>query len=274
MKAIASVEALKDCMEDVNKCGTEAFHHGRSMKGISALLKQPPLRINRLNNVSSCALVGNSGNLLKHAYGQYIDNHDLVVRMNVVKITGKLINNVGKKTSMRMLNRRHSISVCENPNKALPSTEAAQANSTGGELRAIALWHPYKVEDHANCIRNKFAGNLEVFPVSRVLRSQMRAVYRAVHADAQALGIRGLKPRLAPQLTSGADAGMILSRMCDTVSLYGVSTYTPATALEGGAYKYTGMKLPKHGVSWHDWILESAAWRLMHAAGIATICSI
>eukprot|EP00976_Prorocentrum_cordatum_P017979 363018-Prorocentrum_minimum.AAC.1 len=276
VKSIATGKALQECLQDVNRCGEQAYRQSRTTKGISALLKQTPLVIGGMGNARSCALVGNSGNLLKQPYGQYIDKHDIVIRMNLLKINEKLSNHVGNKTTIRMLNRARSISVCKNPRKALPSSEAEQANSTAKSrgLRAVALWNPDRVEEYAQCIRDKFVGNLEVFPISKELRSQMRAVYRRVHADALHLGVQGMRPLLAPQLTSGAHAGMLLSRMCNTISLYGISTYTPATALEGGAYKYTGMKLPKHGITWHDWVLESAGWRLMHAAGIATICAI
>ncbi|GAA0172819.1 transferase [Lithospermum erythrorhizon] len=52
---------------------------------------------------SSCAVIGNSGILLKRKYGQLIDNHELVVRLNNARTSG-FEYNVGKKTSISFVN--------------------------------------------------------------------------------------------------------------------------------------------------------------------------
>jgi len=51
----------------------------------------------------SCAIVGNSGLLLKTTYGAMIDLHDVVIRMNLAPTTG-YERHVGEKTSVRVLN--------------------------------------------------------------------------------------------------------------------------------------------------------------------------
>ena len=53
----------------------------------------------------SCAIVGNSGNLLLAEYGKDIDSHDVVIRVNQAPTEGSYEKHVGKKTSMRLLNR-------------------------------------------------------------------------------------------------------------------------------------------------------------------------
>lgn len=35
----------------------------------------------------NCALVGNSGGLMEHDYGSYIDDHDFVMRINYMKVS-------------------------------------------------------------------------------------------------------------------------------------------------------------------------------------------
>mmetsp|Transcript_17342 Transcript_17342/g.33383 ORF Transcript_17342/g.33383 Transcript_17342/m.33383 type:complete len:404 (+) Transcript_17342:152-1363(+) len=51
----------------------------------------------------SCALVGNSGNLLHAKYGAMIDRHDAVMRLNQAPVSG-YEDHVGSKTTFRLLN--------------------------------------------------------------------------------------------------------------------------------------------------------------------------
>ncbi|KAF6165979.1 hypothetical protein GIB67_012876 [Kingdonia uniflora] len=52
---------------------------------------------------SSCAVVGNSGILLKNEYGNLIDSHEFVIRLNNARIKGYQ-SNVGSKTSISFVN--------------------------------------------------------------------------------------------------------------------------------------------------------------------------
>lgn len=52
---------------------------------------------------SSCAVVGNSGILLKTEYGQFIDSHEAVIRLNNARIQG-YSQNVGSKTTLSFVN--------------------------------------------------------------------------------------------------------------------------------------------------------------------------
>lgn len=52
----------------------------------------------------SCAVVGNSRDLLKHEYGAEIDGHDAVIRVNEAVTTERYWKHVGKRTTFRVLN--------------------------------------------------------------------------------------------------------------------------------------------------------------------------
>ncbi|XP_057956510.1 beta-1,6-galactosyltransferase GALT29A isoform X2 [Malania oleifera] len=52
---------------------------------------------------SSCAVVGNSGILLKNEHGDLIDSHEVVIRLNNARIQG-FKSNVGSKTSISFVN--------------------------------------------------------------------------------------------------------------------------------------------------------------------------
>ncbi|XAR60123.1 Beta-galactoside alpha-2,3-sialyltransferase [Bertholletia excelsa] len=52
---------------------------------------------------SSCAVVGNSGILLKSEYGELIDSHEVVIRLNNAR-TGGFERNVGSKTTFSFIN--------------------------------------------------------------------------------------------------------------------------------------------------------------------------
>ena len=52
---------------------------------------------------SSCAVVGNSGSLLRHRHGADIDAHDAQLRLNQAPLAG-FEPRVGSKTTMRLLN--------------------------------------------------------------------------------------------------------------------------------------------------------------------------
>ncbi|XAR59672.1 Beta-galactoside alpha-2,3-sialyltransferase [Bertholletia excelsa] len=56
-----------------------------------------------MRRYSSCAVVGNSGILLKSEYGNLIDSHEMVIRLNNARIDG-FEHNVGSKTGISFIN--------------------------------------------------------------------------------------------------------------------------------------------------------------------------
>ncbi|KAK3274066.1 hypothetical protein CYMTET_17734 [Cymbomonas tetramitiformis] len=260
--------ALKRCLGNIAACGAEALTTATSLPGVKNFRGQKAMRVGKLTGVRSCALVGNSGHMLQKPYGAYIDNHDLVVRFNTLS-TGKYAQKVGEKTTVRLLNHARSLRVCKQPTSSLPEgTNPARLK----ELKTIVLWHPRDQARTRACLARHFRNELDVMAVSRTLSLQLRAMYRGMRTDVLKLGEKGLKPSMPLELTSGAHAIAMMSRVCRHISVYGMSTYKSLTS---GGYQYGGRaNLRYSGAKFHDWKLESASWRLMHAAGVATICSL
>jgi hypothetical protein len=72
------------------------------------------------------------------------------------------------------------------------------------------------------------------------------------------------------QMTSGAHAMLMFERMCDSVSVYGMSAYG-----FGKVDQYAGrLKRSTGGRQWHDWKGESMAYRLLHASGRIALCTV
>lgn len=77
---------------------------------MSELVRQVKHSLDRHNGLmasdkrySSCAVVGNSGILLNSAYGELIDSHEAVIRLNNAKISG-FEHKVGSKTTISFVN--------------------------------------------------------------------------------------------------------------------------------------------------------------------------
>lgn len=71
------------------------------MSDLIRLIKIPIGRGDR--KYSSCAVVGNSGILLNKKYGEFIDSHEAVIRLNNARTKG-FEQNVGSKTSISFVN--------------------------------------------------------------------------------------------------------------------------------------------------------------------------
>ena len=63
---------------------------------------EPPPKL----DYSTCAVVGNSGVLLMSEYGEAIDAHSFILRMNVAPTVGPVRRHVGGRTHARVLNNK------------------------------------------------------------------------------------------------------------------------------------------------------------------------
>tara|TARA_A100001201_G_C4093105_1_gene202813 strand:+ start:275 stop:877 length:603 start_codon:yes stop_codon:yes gene_type:complete len=84
----------------------------------------------------TCAVVSNSGDLISHEYGEFIDSHDVVIRCNWCLIDG-YEKHVGKKTDLKLITPHLARLICdyENVSKDPHFNEV------------FPLWSSLKIED-------------------------------------------------------------------------------------------------------------------------------
>ncbi|XP_065843802.1 CMP-N-acetylneuraminate-beta-galactosamide-alpha-2,3-sialyltransferase 1-like [Oscarella lobularis] len=112
----------------------------------------------------SCAVVGNSDNMIGSNYGPIIDSHDVVIRMNSA-ITKKYEADVGKKTTFQSLHGRIA-EFYKKPNKVLVIPSALKSIEFAGRASSelsinqsdIFIIHP----DVYQCTKRWMAGNTAV----------------------------------------------------------------------------------------------------------------
>mmetsp|Transcript_22480 Transcript_22480/g.31268 ORF Transcript_22480/g.31268 Transcript_22480/m.31268 type:complete len:200 (-) Transcript_22480:74-673(-) len=141
-------------------------------------------------------------------------------------------------------------------------------------MRGLVLWHPDNMQRSYQCLSQVFKDVLQVQALSSEVRAEIKSSMEHIREDLERVfpKIRGdMKPEFARELTSGAHAIIVLSRVCRHISVYGVTSYA---RLLGNNYQYGGrVELRRSGEKYHDWVMEAAAWRLLHASGVATVCS-
>lgn len=114
----------------------------------------------------SCAIVGNAEHLLGQGLGEYIDEHDAVLRINDGPQGSP--HDVGEKTTHRIYNRNKSIKMCCN--------EQAAAALAPGTM--ILLWHPTDQAELLDACESK-APHVKTYAISRaMIRVRVEFVHR------------------------------------------------------------------------------------------------
>lgn len=253
-------EPLVQCLRGIGGCSKLAYEAATrimSIRRMTALHYATASLLQGKRRFATCAVVGNAGHTLNHKLGKFIDKHEAVIRFNVMATDG-YYEHVGKRTTHRMLNHGRSITGC--CRSKLPE------NSTHHAPITVLLWHPGGQDEIASECRTRYPANA-VLGLQRPVIGRMVAIMKALRMDMARLGFGPMSSWR--QMTSGAHAVLLFERLCDTVSLYGMTAYPSK-----GPDQYAGRdKKSSSGRQWHDWTGESLTWRLMHAGGRAALCS-
>mmetsp|Transcript_40839 Transcript_40839/g.77988 ORF Transcript_40839/g.77988 Transcript_40839/m.77988 type:complete len:418 (+) Transcript_40839:431-1684(+) len=232
---------------------------------------------------NTCAVVGNSGSLKRSAFGEYIDRHEAVLRLNQAPVAS-YEHIVGSKTTFRFLNNKWTTVYYEDnvPNVDVPGgtsqlarflIKQEQPNTTLVVARAPTR----SFEELANTVQRRRPDVSTLYLSSRVVSQARRAllVFRAGNGDRAARG-----PQAETTPSTGFIGMMFLLQVCRQVSVYGFSLEESRYAAEmkaaGASYHYF-----KHWVDseqlrahpHHSFTLEGDLIERLHESGKIWLCA-
>mmetsp|Transcript_30675 Transcript_30675/g.57767 ORF Transcript_30675/g.57767 Transcript_30675/m.57767 type:complete len:418 (+) Transcript_30675:254-1507(+) len=196
-------------------------NHKVLLKGYFALRSRSSVQMLPLSDLSvqrsyqfqSCAMVGNAGGLRWSSFGQAIDSHDVVLRLNQAPTNRQYRKFVGSKTTFRMMNR-NSVSVYSTG----AYMERAFPLENGVTLVVSRI--PGPMFEKLNKRMKAERPDVSVLYLSSHVINLARAImtaYRIKLCDA------GHGPFLGGTAPSSGGLGVLmLMHMCQSVSVYGV----------------------------------------------------
>ena len=206
----------------------------------------------------SCALVGNSGSVLRKKFGKYINNHDVIVRFNMAPIGG-FEHHVGNRTDVWVNGHEASKRLC-----------CIGSAKMGAHAKDHVMWFPAKQNVIKSAcekrrIKTKALSDREI-PGYVAKMNKMRY-------ESRRLGL-GKNYDNWLQLTTGAHGLFYFLSKCRRVSVYGFSVWKERNALGENLDQYGGRKSKVHsGNIFHDWSMETNAWKILHVANVLDVCT-
>ena len=206
----------------------------------------------------SCALVGNGGSVLRKKFGKYINNHDVIVRFNMAPIGG-FEQHVGNRTDVWVNGHEASKRLC-----------CIGSAKMGAHAKDHVIWFPAKQNVIKSAcekrrIKTKALSDREI-PGYVAKMNKMRY-------ESRRLGL-GKNYDNWLQLTTGAHGLFYFLSKCRRVSVYGFSVWKERNAMGENLDQYGGRKSKVHsGNIFHDWSMETNAWKILHVANVLDVCT-
>jgi hypothetical protein len=231
----------------------KAFFEPEIMLELIRLLKHPIDRHTGLvgsdKQYSSCAVVGNSGILLKSDYGELIDSHEVVIRLNNAR-TGGFERNVGWKTNVSFVNS-NILHLCTR-------RKGCFCHPYGDNVPIIMyVCQPVHFLDYTMCNSSHKAPLLVTDPRFDVLCARIVKYYslkRFAEETGKSLEEWGRAHDGANfHYSSGMQAVMLALGVCDRVSLFGFGKSASA--------KHHYHTNQKEELGLHDYEAEYAFYR-------------
>ena len=247
-------QPLVKCLNNLGKCDNSSMQAARVLDGMGTLLSTKNTMIKKTYN--SCALVGNSGAMKEKKYGQYIDTHDFVARVNALP-TRRFEQNLGNKTSLRVMSFKISKDVCCFKKDYKPDNKQLQ----------FLIWFPASRSDILKQLRKRYPTNPSSVMPTPFLSTAVN-VFKQLRKDLLRLGYGPFEEW--EYMTSGMHALLGLVQSCHVVNLYGFTTDVSTK----GPYWFTGRRQPpRSGRTQHAWDHERMVLRSLYAAGLINICT-
>ena len=206
----------------------------------------------------TCALVGNGGSVLRKKFGKYINNHDVIVRFNMAPIGG-FEQHVGNRTDVWVNGHEASKRLC-----------CIGSAKMGAHAKDHVMWFPAKQNVIKSAcekrrIKTKALSDREI-PGYVAKMNKMRY-------ESRRLGL-GKNYDNWLQLTTGAHGLFYFLSKCRRVSVYGFSVWKERNAMGENLDQYGGRKSKVHsGNIFHDWSMETNAWKILHVANVLDVCT-
>eukprot|EP00873_Tetraselmis_striata_P037519 jgi/Tetstr1/457783/TSEL_044328.t1 len=257
--------ALQSCLQDLNECGDEAQLAALSLRGMQEAFRSTYKALQERHR--NCALVGNSGGLMEHDYGSYIDDHDFVMRVNYMKVSTYEAH-TGNRTHAQFLG--HTVSrdlCCKAPiyRKWKPTAE----------LDTIYTWYPANKEQIMRWLRRRIRSPDRIInkhSMSDEFIESATTVFKAFRGELLRLGFGPFQDWQF--MTTGMHALLAMLRHCDNIDVYGFTASSRVDMRHN--YHGANMKPAKReqlSDPMHSWDNERLVLRLLHATGAINLCS-
>eukprot|EP00873_Tetraselmis_striata_P013619 jgi/Tetstr1/433883/TSEL_023063.t1 len=240
---------------------------------LEALPRNPLEGLGRQRSWRTCALVGNSGSLLAARHGAAIDAADVVLRFNEAPTLG-LEAHVGNRTTHRMLNhvwaRGYADSKAVRPGFRLrQGYHPLEPNVTLLVNACVPARYCSLPRDFAQLHARMAAVRPDVqvaYTSKRVVGAANRLL--SIYGSCVYAGAR----QRAPAPTTGLAAMVLLLKLCQSVTLYGMGERQP-----GAAYHYYDQghgTTIRQGFRAHDFQLERSLLRDLTSRGYLRVCGV
>eukprot|EP00899_Mesostigma_viride_P026290 jgi/Mesvir1/6846/Mv09020-RA.1 len=245
---------LVECLHDLSKCGRKARHAAHRVPGMQDVVLGQPRLSSKL--FKSCAIVGNGGGLMRHPYGDYIDQHEVIVRVNILPMQ-KYRKHIGQRTNYRVLSYKVSLELVYGFAPFWTKTK----NET------LVIWFPANRADVAARMHSRLP-TFEVVELGDDSLESIANVFKSLESELYKLQMGPFSDW--EFMSSGMHAVLAFLRVCNAVNLYGFTLDMNSRA----PYWFTGrLKPPTSAVKYISQDLEAMVLRLLYAAGFVNVCS-
>ena len=246
-------DALVRCLDNFSACTEASKRAARKLRSISLFLRSPDTMIRK--NFTTCAVVGNSGAMRAHKFGEFIDQHEYVARINALP-TKKYAENLGNRTDLRVMSYKISKDVCCKRKDYKPDNPRVH----------FMVWFPASKADIVKHLRKRFKNKASSMP--RKFVTLAVKTFKGIRRDLLRLGYGPFEEW--EYMTSGMHTVLGLVRSCKVLNIYGFST----DMNNNGPYWFTGRREPpRSGKTQHSWDHERMVYRILRAAGLINVCT-